>query len=121
MYAIRSYYEYEEIYFSTADENTEISRPIDPHPFVPSSVNERASRCEAILKMQSLGLKKRLNHTNAKSLVIGISGGLDSCLALLVAANAIDMLNRKRTDIIAVTIVITSYSIHYTKLYDLGH
>ena len=60
-------------------------------PFVPQNKNDRERRCEEILSIQALGLKKRLVHTNCKSLVVGISGGLDSTLALLVAARACDM------------------------------
>ena len=82
---------------------TELTRYISPSPFVPSDDGDRAGRCESILLMQSSGLQKRVEHTNAKSLVIGISGGLDSCLALLVSAKAMDRLNRSRKDIIAVT------------------
>ena len=62
-----------------------------------------AARCESILNIQSRGLCKRLEHTHAKSMVIGISGGLDSCLALLASVRAMDILKRPRTDIIAVT------------------
>lgn len=94
---------YEQVYFNIKHSETELTRFVDPFPFVPSSENERAERCEAILKMQSLGLKKRILHSNAKSVVLGISGGLDSSLALLVAVKAMDLLNRPRRDIIAVT------------------
>ena len=60
-------------------------------------------RCEEILTIQAMGLKKRLAHTNARAAVVGISGGLDSTLALLVTARAFDMLGRDKKDIIAVT------------------
>ena len=82
---------------------TELTRYISPSPFVPSEAGDRLGRCESILLMQSSGLQKRVEHTGAKSLVIGISGGLDSCLALLVSVKAMDRLNRSRTDVIAVT------------------
>lgn len=95
--------DYEQVFFHINHNETKLSRFVDPHPFVPSSENERAERCEAIFKMQSLGLKKRIVHSNAKTVVLGISGGLDSCLALLVAVNAMDMLSRPRTDVVAVT------------------
>lgn len=95
--------EYEQVFFDISYNETELSRFVDAHPFVPSAENERAQRCEAILKMQSLGLKKRIVHANSKTVVLGISGGLDSCLALIVAINAMDMLNRPRTDVVAVT------------------
>ena len=82
---------------------TKLTRYVSGTPFVPSSSGNRAQRCGEILLMQSSGLKKRVIHTNAKSLVIGISGGLDSCLALLAAVKAVDLLGRSRKDIIAVT------------------
>ena len=94
---------YEQVLFSIKQDETELTRFVDPYPFVPSSDSERVERCEAILKMQSLGLKKRIEHSYAKTVVLGISGGLDSSLALLVAVNAMDMLNRPRTDVVAVT------------------
>lgn len=65
-------------------------------PFVPSSVEERELRCEEILSIQAMGLKKRLKHTGSKHAVIGISGGLDSTLALLVIVKAFDMLSIPR-------------------------
>lgn len=83
--------------------DTELTRPISPAPFVPSDKVNREERCETILRMQSEGLKKRVEHTNAKTLLIGISGGLDSCLALLVCVKTMDLLNRSRKDVIAVT------------------
>ena len=64
------------------------------HPFVPSDEAARAHICDEILTIQAMGLEKRLSHTNAKSVVVGISGGLDSTLALLVTAKAFDMLGR---------------------------
>ena len=83
--------------------DTKLTRYVSPSPFVPSDEADRGGRCESILLMQSSGLQKRVEHTNANSLVIGISGGLDSCLALLVSAKTMDRLNRSRSDIIAVT------------------
>lgn len=82
---------------------TKLTRYVSGTPFVPDHSGNRAQRCGEILLMQSSGLKKRVIHTNAKSLVIGISGGLDSCLALLAAVKAVDLLGRSRKDIIAVT------------------
>ena len=84
-------------------ENTSLTRTFSKNPFVPDSVPLRSQRCEKVLTLQSLGLKKRIEHTGANKLVIGISGGLDSTLALLVSAKALDMLGRSRSDIIAVT------------------
>jgi NAD+ synthase (glutamine-hydrolysing) len=82
---------------------TDLTRKFSPTPFVPGDPNVRSQRCEKILSLQSMGLKKRLRHTNAKTVVVGVSGGLDSTLAMLVCARAMDMLGRPRTDIIAVT------------------
>ena len=72
-------------------------------PFIPEKEAEFAERAESILNIQTYGLKKRLAHAHAKTAVIGISGGLDSTLALLVAVRAMDLLGRDRKDIIAVT------------------
>ena len=78
-------------------------RYVDKAPFVPGRKEEREKRCEEILAIQSMGLKKRMEHTHCRRVVIGISGGLDSTLALLVAARAVDRLNLPRTCITAVT------------------
>ena len=94
---------YQRIYFSLPVEKTNLSRIIDPRPFIPSEQSALKNRCETILSIQSLGLKKRLEHSRAKTAVVGISGGLDSTLALCVTARAMDLLNRPRTDIIAIT------------------
>lgn len=80
-----------------------LERYIDKAPFVPSRREEREKRCEEILTIQAMGLKKRLEHTGCRSVVIGISGGLDSTLALLVAAKAVDLLELSRSCIQAVT------------------
>ena len=82
---------------------TQLTRIFASRPFVPSAKEERAKRCEEILTIQAMGLKKRLSHTHAKSAVVGISGGLDSTLALLVTAKAFDYLGMDRKQIIAVT------------------
>ena len=82
---------------------TPLTRWIDPAPFVPGDPKRRAERCELILKMQADGLAKRLEHAHAKTAVIGISGGLDSCLALLVAVRAMKQLGRSASDVLAVT------------------
>lgn len=76
---------------------------IDPHPFVPSSMEKRRERCLAVIEMQSEGLAKRLRHIHAKSAVIGLSGGLDSTLALLVTARAFDKCKLDRKNIHAIT------------------
>lgn len=78
-------------------------RPVEPNPFVPAVDAERANRCEAILEMQAQGLKKRMEHTHASKAVIGISGGLDSTLALLVVSRAFILMGKPLSDIVAVT------------------
>ncbi len=80
-----------------------LRRFVDPHPFVPGNPQERSKRCEEILTMQAMGLKKRLRHIGCKTAVIGISGGLDSTLALLVTARAFDLLGIPRENILSVT------------------
>ncbi|MBQ9579790.1 MAG: NAD(+) synthase, partial [Lachnospiraceae bacterium] len=89
--------------FLIKDEETVLTRYIDPAPFVPSSDMECKARCEEIFDIQANGLKKRLEHTNSKTAVIGISGGLDSTLALLVTVRAFDLIKKPHKDIIAVT------------------
>ena len=81
----------------------ELIRYFDKAPFVPSDKKERDSRCEEILNIQSYGLKKRLEHTNCKNAVIGISGGLDSTLALLVTVRAFDLCGFDRSGIHCIT------------------
>ncbi len=88
---------------STAtDFGSELLRPVEAHPFVPEG-EELASRCREILDMQVIGLMTRLEHIGCKSLVVGISGGLDSTLALLVSVAACDRLGWGRDRIIGVT------------------
>ena len=83
--------------------DTILTRYFEKTPFVPNDKNDRNRRCDEILNIQAKGLKKRLEHTHCKSAVIGISGGLDSTLALLVTAKAFDMLGLDRSGICAVT------------------
>ncbi len=78
-------------------------RAVSPTPFVPAEDSERNERAELILNMQAHALAKRFAHTNAKTAVIGISGGLDSTLALLVTARAFDLLKKDRAGILAYT------------------
>ncbi|MCI8269648.1 MAG: NAD(+) synthase [Lachnospiraceae bacterium] len=78
-------------------------RPIASRPFVPGNQAERNRRCEEIFTIQALGLKKRLQHTGCSHAVLGISGGLDSTLALLVTARAFDMLGLPRAQIHGIT------------------
>ncbi len=80
-----------------------LTRPVSCTPFVPQDAATRAERCELILRIQAEGLAKRMEHTHAKCGVLGISGGLDSCLALLVAVRACKVLGRDPKDIIALT------------------
>ncbi len=82
---------------------TALTRFVDPHPFVPENEEERESRAELILTIQAKGLAQRLEKAYAKAAVLGISGGLDSTLALLVIARAMEMLGRPMKDILAVT------------------
>ena len=89
--------------FTVEETKTFLTRTFPKKPFVPSDEQTRAQRCEEILTIQAMGLKKRLAHTNARTAVVGISGGLDSTLALLVTARSFDMLGRDKKDIIAVT------------------
>ncbi len=78
-------------------------RPIARNPFVPVGVEERQERCEEVFAIQTTGLMKRLMHTGSQKVVLGISGGLDSTLALLVTVKAFDRLKWSRDDIVAVT------------------
>ena len=82
---------------------TPLTRFVDPHPFVPAMDDARAARCEEILSIQAHGLASRLAHTGSDHAVIGISGGLDSTLALLVTVRAFDQLGYDRSGIVAVT------------------
>ncbi|MGN0683786.1 MAG: NAD(+) synthase, partial [Oscillospiraceae bacterium] len=92
-----------DVVFQMAVEDTPLTRKIEAAPFVPQVETEKNSRCRKILAMQAHGLAKRVKHTNSKTMVVGISGGLDSCLALLVCVEAAQILSRPLTDIIAVT------------------
>ncbi len=82
---------------------TKIRRYISPTPFIPENAADRAGRCEEILTIAALGLKKRLEDNGARTAVVGLSGGLDSTLALLITALAMGMLHRPASDIVAVT------------------
>ncbi len=94
---------FDEIYFQLDLAPTFLTRPVSPVPFVPQGEEERAARCQEILSIQAHGLKKRMEHTRCPGLVLGISGGLDSTLALLAAVRAMDLLERPRKEILAVT------------------
>ena len=84
-------------------EETQLTRTFEMQPFVPSDRAEREKRCEEILSIQTYGLKKRYEHTKSACAVVGVSGGLDSTLALLVTARAFDLLKLERSQIVAVT------------------
>ena len=88
---------------STDDTGEALMRLIQPLPFVPHDTDSRDKRCLDIINIQSAGLSKRLEATHTSNLVIGISGGLDSTLALLVAVHAFDSLGLERKGIIGVT------------------
>ena len=94
---------YEELPFAAGSAWEELTRPVSRLPFVPAEGGALDGRAELILSMQAAGLKKRLEHTRAETAVLGISGGLDSALALLVCARAFDALGRDRKGILAVT------------------
>lgn len=85
------------------EEETLLERRFSARPFVPDQAQEREKRCNEILAIQSFGLKKRYEHTGCQSAVLGISGGLDSTLALLVTVRAFDMLSLSRDKITSVT------------------
>lgn len=89
--------------FSLKMEETKLGRTFNSMPFVPSDAAQRSRRCEEILSIQSYGLKKRYEHTGLKTAVAGLSGGLDSTLALLVTVRTFDMLGLDRKGIFAVT------------------
>ncbi len=95
--------EYVVVPFALKQEETRLERTFNRMPFVPSDRTEREKRCEEILSIQSYGLKKRFAHTGLKKAVVGVSGGLDSTLALLVTVRAFDMLGLPRENMIAVT------------------
>mgnify|MGYP004694357427 CR=1 FL=1 len=95
--------EYKFIEFTASLNFDRTDRKYEKTPFVPVDDNELKNRINLILNIQSEGLARRVKHTNCKTLVIGLSGGLDSTLALLVACRAMDKLSRKRKDIIAIS------------------
>ena len=84
-------------------EETELTRVFAKSPFIPTNERLRERRCEDVFMIQAMGLKKRLAHTHAKTAVVGISGGLDSTLALLVTAKAFELLGKDKKEIYAIT------------------
>lgn len=89
--------------FELEIEETRLERTFKCNPFVPQDKNKRELRCEEILSIQSYGLKKRYEHTGCRTAIIGVSGGLDSTLALLVTVRTFDLLGFDRSNIISVT------------------
>ena len=94
---------YTMVAFALTSTRLSLSRDVSPAPFVPQDIATRSERCELILRIQAEGLAKRIEHTHARCAVVGISGGLDSCLALLVAVRACKVLKRDPKDIAALT------------------
>ncbi len=91
------------IAFAMRPERTVLTRNVEALPFVPQSASEKEKRCFDILQMQAHGISARIRHTGCETLVVGISGGLDSCLALLVSVEAMKILCRPMSDIVTVT------------------
>ena len=88
----------------TDNKNNDLKyRYVDPYPFVPSMEEDRKQRCEEIFNIQAAGLAKRIEHVGSKGAVVGISGGLDSTLALLVCAQAMKLLGRDNSEIMGIT------------------
>ncbi|MBR6747785.1 MAG: NAD(+) synthase, partial [Clostridia bacterium] len=94
---------YTRVYFDMALADTGLTCAPSRHPFIPEDAQERERRCEMILNIQAAALARRIEHAYAKTAVVGISGGLDSCLALLVAVRAMERLGRPASDVLAVT------------------
>ena len=103
MTTFKSYHNYETIYFDSTNIDLNTTYYYDPHPFVPSNRDLRAKRWKEVFDIQTRGLMQRLKATGIKKVVIGISGGLDSTLALLVCTMAFKKLNYDTKDIIAIT------------------
>ncbi|MCS6807703.1 MAG: NAD(+) synthase [Candidatus Kapabacteria bacterium] len=96
-------FEFEDFSRPTGDAAVTLYHPLSPTPFVPHDPSQREAHCHEVFSIQTTGLAKRLKHTGMRTVVIGVSGGLDSTLALLVCAKAFDMLELPRAGIVAVT------------------
>ncbi|PHV70739.1 NAD(+) synthase [Sporanaerobium hydrogeniformans] len=94
---------YQTIEFTLQPPSFELDRFVDPHPFVPKDKRMRHARCKQIFAIQAHSLARRMEHTKSESLVLGISGGLDSTLALLVCVKAVAILGKSPEQIIGVT------------------
>lgn len=92
-----------EICFDCVQTETALTRKIEKMPFVPQGENDRAERCERVFAIQANGLAKRMRHTDCKHLVVGLSGGLDSALALLVMCRAAEIVGLDKKCITALT------------------
>ncbi|MBR3384989.1 MAG: NAD(+) synthase [Atopobiaceae bacterium] len=90
-------------YFSIKPCTTELTRFVDPLPFVPADKVERAQRCERVFSIQAQALAQRMAHIHSRRAVVGVSGGLDSTLALLVCQRAFDLLGLPREGVLAIT------------------
>ena len=95
--------EYIHISFSLKEKKTELIRKISSHPFVPEETDRLIERCNDIFDIQCTGLKKRMEHSKSRTAVIGISGGLDSTLTLLVTYRAFEMMGKQTKDIICIS------------------
>lgn len=95
--------DYEVITFEQEIKETDLTRKITKNPFVPEDKTEAPQRAEDVLNIQSYALARRIEHTHADKCVIGVSGGLDSTLAILVTVRAMKILKRPMTDILAIT------------------
>jgi NAD+ synthase (glutamine-hydrolysing) len=93
----------EKIPFDAPLKETELTRYIAPNPFAPEDASDREKRCSDIMRITSAGLRRRLEHTGAKKAVIGLSGGLDSTLAAMITARALEEMGRASSDMLAVT------------------
>ncbi|MBS6217272.1 MAG: NAD(+) synthase [Clostridiales bacterium] len=89
--------------FSLPVEETRLTRHVNPLPFIPENAVERKDHCDEILLLAALGLKKRMEHSGARAAVVGLSGGLDSTLAILITSVAMHLMERPASDIVAVT------------------
>lgn len=89
--------------FVLKQSETKLTRKINSSPFIPQDYEKRTERCNEIFHIAQLGLKKRMEHTRAQKLVVGVSGGLDSTLTMLISARVLDMLGLGRENLIAVT------------------
>lgn len=89
--------------FILQQSETKLTRTINPSPFIPQDDEKRLELCDEVIRIAALGLKKRMEHTNTEKLVLGVSGGLDSTLAMLISAKSLDMLGLNRKNLMAVT------------------